>query len=403
MPVTVDQAATYRHSEEWLRLLESIVTQVNESVIITESLPLDGSGPRIVYVNRAFTATTGYSREDALGKTPRILQGPETDKWALAQIRAALSEQKSTVVELNNYRKDGTQFYVELSIAPVTDQDGRCTHYIAIQRDITSLKQKEAGRLALEQSRQVEAKMREMEKLNLLKDEFLSTVSHELRAPIANMKLALRMLKTTGDRQKREDYLRILESECEREGSIIDDLLDLQKLEAKTKQVAPERIALSSWMQALVQPFILRGQQRQQNLTLVVGNPDVICTDRLLLERLLTELINNACKYTPPGETIAIEVAPAYDSRPTIELSVCNHGIEIPAHELPRLFEKFYRVPGGDPWKQGGTGLGLALVKQLVERLEGSVSVQSKFGKTTFRVVLPQQCSALMCEPETAL
>ena len=99
-------------------------------------------------------------------------------------------------------------------------------------------------------------------------------------------------------------------------------------------------------------------------------------------------MLNNACKYTPanPGEVIGLS---AYSVENKLYLSVSNSGIEIPESELPHIFEKFYRIPSTDPWKQGGTGLGLALIEKLMSYLGGTISVQSGQGKTTFTLEFP--------------
>lgn len=128
---------------EQLRLLQSVVVNTNDAVIITEAEPIDEPGPRIIYVNEAFTQITGYQPEEVLGKTPRILQGAKTDETELQKIRNALSSWNSVTVEVINYRKDGTEFWNEFSIVPVSDRTGRYTHWIAVQRDTTSRKQVE--------------------------------------------------------------------------------------------------------------------------------------------------------------------------------------------------------------------------------------------------------------------
>ena len=137
--VTRDEERLHQ-AEQQRSLLESVLAFANDSVLITEAEPIDGSGPRILYANEAFTRTTGYPLEEILGKTPRILQGPRSDRKALDQIRTALKAWQPVEVELINYRKDGTPFWVELSIAPVVDGRGWYTHWISIQRDITERK-----------------------------------------------------------------------------------------------------------------------------------------------------------------------------------------------------------------------------------------------------------------------
>lgn len=123
-----------------LRLLESVAVHATDSILITEAEPLDLPGPRILYCNEAFTRTTGYSPDEVIGRTPRILQGPDTEDAARQLLRAAFAEWKPVTVELTNYRKDGSPFCVELSIAPVADDTGWFTHWISVQRDITERK-----------------------------------------------------------------------------------------------------------------------------------------------------------------------------------------------------------------------------------------------------------------------
>ncbi|MFW6357966.1 MAG: response regulator [Chroococcales cyanobacterium] len=132
--------------EERLRLFESAVIHANDAILITEAEPIDEPGPRIVYVNQAFCRMTGYSPEDVMGKTPRILQGKESDRGELDKLRAALQKWQAVRVELLNYRKDGTPFWVELNIVPIANEMGWYTHWMSVQRDVTERKQAEQRR-----------------------------------------------------------------------------------------------------------------------------------------------------------------------------------------------------------------------------------------------------------------
>ncbi len=140
--------------ETRLRLLESVVINANDAVLITEAEPIDLPGPRILYANAAFTRTTGYSQEEILGQTPRILQGAATDGDARRRLRAALSDWRPVEIELLNYRKDGSPFWVELSIVPIADDSGYYTHWVSVQRDIS---QRKAAAEAAERIRLTEA------------------------------------------------------------------------------------------------------------------------------------------------------------------------------------------------------------------------------------------------------
>jgi PAS domain S-box-containing protein len=128
---------------EQLRLFQSVVVNTNEAVIITEAQLMDEPGPQIIYINEAFTRITGYELEEVLGKTPRILQGPKTDRTELDKVRTALSRWEPITVEVINYRQDGSEFWNEFSLVPVADARGCYTHWVAVQRDTTERKQAE--------------------------------------------------------------------------------------------------------------------------------------------------------------------------------------------------------------------------------------------------------------------
>ncbi|MCC3422644.1 MAG: PAS domain S-box protein [Microcoleus sp. PH2017_01_SCD_O_A] len=142
---TVTEISDRKAKELQLRLLESVITTTNDAVLITEAEPIDEPGPRILYVNPAFTRMSGYTLEEVVGKTPRILQGEKTNRASLDRIRRALKTWQPVRVDLINYRKDGTEFWVELSIVPIADETGWFTHWVAVQRDISDRKQAEAA------------------------------------------------------------------------------------------------------------------------------------------------------------------------------------------------------------------------------------------------------------------
>jgi len=249
--------------------------------------------------------------------------------------------------------------------------------------------------IAIRQARlyqESQAQVKQLEQLNRLKDDFLSTVSHELRTPVTNMRLSIGMLELAMGRQdqpqKVAQYLQILRDECDREIDLINDLLDLQQLELGKRSLSPEAIQPQRWLAQVVQPFQERALSRQQSLLLDLPAEPLPClvSDPLLLDRILSELLNNACKYSPPGGSIRVS---AVARAKTMQIIVTNTGVEIASHEMSRIFDRFYRIPNGDPWKQGGTGLGLALVQRLVERLAGSITITSGDRQTHFTLELP--------------
>lgn len=252
--------------------------------------------------------------------------------------------------------------------------------------------------IAIRQARLYQAaqvQVAELAKVNQLKDDFLCTVSHELRTPITTIKMTLQMLEVIFERpisleEKHNatiDYLPILQNHCDEEIKLIDDLLTLQQLEAGEEPLLVEVIDIKTWLPQMVEPFIEDLKKRRQALYLDLPEDlPMLISNVFCLERILTELLTNACKYTPDGEKINISVHLKLKS---IQFKVTNTGVEIPASELPRIFDKFYRIPHTDRWKHGGTGLGLALVKRLAEHLAGAIWVESSQDITCFMVELP--------------
>jgi GAF domain-containing protein/two-component sensor histidine kinase len=261
--------------------------------------------------------------------------------------------------------------------------------------------------IALRQSRLYQAaqtQVLELERLNQLKDDFLSTVSHELRTPMSNIKMAIQMLEmmqfqadpSKADPTRTKRYFNILQSECQREISLINDLLDLTRLEAGIEPLNLTTIDLQIWIPHVLEPFEQRIQNQQQRLKInVVATLPPITTDLSYLDRILTELVNNACKYTPAGEQIEVSVKTVGQegdrdpSTASLLIAVSNSGTKISGSEVERIFDKFYRIPNNDPWKHEGTGLGLALVKRLIEKMNGTITVSSSHQQTTFTIRLP--------------
>lgn len=304
---------------------------------------------------------------------PVVLWGVATDAQVAALIQKGLPPGVYTVVSLQSAEGLLHQLALAFQVAKLRSQN----HKLATQ-------------------------VQNLDRLNLLKDEFIGTVVHELRTPITNMKVAgqlveaqiQRVQQALGEEIQSDSfgkaliYLQTLKQECERETVLINNLLDLQSLESGSYPLDYQPIQVESWLADLIEPFRHRVQTRQLNLELrILDIIPPLVSSAMSLERVLNELLHNACKYTPPGETI--QLLAALNSPETLELTVRNTGVEIPPAERSRVFEKFYRVPSSDRWKQGGTGLGLALVKQLMNNLGGNIELDCGAGATQFILHLP--------------
>lgn len=242
---------------------------------------------------------------------------------------------------------------------------------------------------------QLHEQVNELQQSNLLKDDFLGAVSQEMRQPLTNMLMAIQMLQQSPREEQLQRYASILRTECSRQINLINHLLELQRLEANARPVMLELLTLQEWVPDIVEPFKSRAKERQQSIwSSISPHLPALLTDRYDLQKILEELLDNACKYTAPGGKITLEAyrvpsATSTQSIAPVTIVISNEG-EIAQEALPRLFEKFYRVPKGDIWRQGGNGLGLTLVKKLVERLSSTTYVVSEAGWTQFFVQLGQ-------------
>jgi PAS domain S-box-containing protein len=343
---------------------------------------------KFLAVNEAAVVHYGYSRDEFATMTILDIR-PSDDIQAFQQWRSknARFPKLANSGPWRHQKKDGTIIQVEIIANKIWFSDRPAK--VVLANDITERQRAESLRLAQERTQQLEIQMEELQRLSRLKDDFLSTVSHELRTPMSNMKLAIHMLRqSTGKPEQQHRYLNILQEECSRETDLINNLLDLQRLEAKASSAIVGQIDLHDWLPNQLLPFLERAEQRQQTLTWEIEETlEPQATDRHSLERIVAELVNNACKYTNPEGRIHIQVFLTEDD--SLQLAFRNSGPQIPQEELSRIFEKFYRIPSTDPWKQGGTGLGLALVQKLVEQLHGHIAVRSFPEYTEFVVTLP--------------
>jgi signal transduction histidine kinase len=236
------------------------------------------------------------------------------------------------------------------------------------------------------ETRRLQRQLQYIQQNGQFKEEFLRTATHELRSPVVNMQNVLTLLKLSPARNNLEQYIDLLETECQREMELVNDLLDLQRLEANVEPGQLEKIHWHDWLEEVSLPFMMRANVKQQTLALKIApNLPTVLLEEASLRRLLAELLNNACKYSPAQTEIGIL---AQFQSPEIVIQIYNTGAEILPEDLMRIFEPFYRAPQSES-QESGTGLGLAIVKKLAERLGGKIEVDSRSQTTTFTFRFP--------------
>ncbi|MGL5804374.1 MAG: ATP-binding protein [Xenococcaceae cyanobacterium] len=256
-------------------------------------------------------------------------------------------------------------------------------------------------------SEKMRQQIEQLKQLNELKDDFLNSMSHELKTPLTSMKMAIKMLRQPGlPEESKEKYLNILEQEWNREYNLIKDLLTLQKVESENFKIDPQELNIETIVAQLSKPFEQKWlDSKGLNLKIAANHsplvPLTLCTDADSLRHILDELLLNAGKYAAPDTTVDLQVTrQTLKGNHQIEITVSNRGAGISAEELPNIFDKFRRGKGVTDRAVPGTGLGLTLVKHLIEHLNGTINVSSlpleensSTFVTAFTITLPQFCS----------
>jgi K+-sensing histidine kinase KdpD len=233
-------------------------------------------------------------------------------------------------------------------------------------------------------------KVAALKELDRMKTELLSTVSHELRTPLGSIKGYATTLLTHGNKLRREEqreFLEIIDSEADRLRELIENLLDMSRLEAGVLRIDMEPVRLASIAREVTRKLQLATPNHQLALDWPSSDP-LVNADQRRIYQVIQNLLTNAVKYAPDGGCISLE---AHCERRDLVVSVTDQGLGMPAIELDKIFDRFHRVPGQDSRRIGGTGLGLAICKGLVEAHGGRIWAESEGeGKgSTFRFALP--------------
>ena len=387
-----------KQAQERLRLLETAVLHSNESILITTT-DLEEPGPTIVYVNPAFTRITGYTAAEVIGKNPRFLQGPKTERAVLDRLRRQCAAGEIFHGEAINYRKDGQEFYLEWSIAPVRDEGGAITHFVATQFDATTRKQQEAQ--LHQRTAELTQLNAELTHSNAELDAFAYVASHDLKEPLRGLNNYLTFLQEdygdTLDEAGRQ-MLQTIGRLTERMEGLLNTLLDYARLGRRSLNVQP-----TDAQQVLnEQVYLLQPHLTAANVDVRLPTPlPMVQSDPVLLGELFVNLLTNAIKYNDKaekwveigvkkGEMQRAEAQPATAFFPHSSpvFYVRDNGIGIPPQLQNDVFQIFRRLHERDKFG-GGMGAGLTIVKRIVERHKGRIWLESVPGVgTTFYFTL---------------
>ncbi len=363
------EVRTRRRAEAELLKLTRAVEFSPASVVIT-----DRQGT-IEYVNPAFTEATGYPAAEVLGQNPRILKSGRQDDAFYTDLWQTILAGRVWRGDFCNRRKDGSEFWESASIAPITDDTGQITHFVAVKEDITERKRAEEE-LARAKER-AEAATR-------AKSEFLANMSHEIRTPMNGILGMCHLCLQTMLSGRQRDYLEKIEFSARSLLRIIDDILDFSKIEAGRLSMETVEFFLADVLSNLL--AMTASQAEDKGLEFLVRQePDVpegLKGDPLRLTQVLLNLVNNAVKFTDRGEVeLAISVEEKDENRVVLRFSVRDTGIGLSPAEQERIFHAFVQADSSVSRQYGGTGLGLVICSRLVAMMGGEMSLRSAPGQ----------------------
>ncbi len=371
----LEQEQQVHASNAETRKLAMVASKTNNAVIITNAVG------EIEWVNAGFEKMTGYSAGEIMGKRPAsFLQGPDTDPEVRRFMRQRLSEQRSYESELVNYSKSGMPYWVNIAVQPVFDEQGILRNFIAIESDVTERKAAE---------RQLYEAKTEAEEANLAKSVFLSRMSHELRTPLNAILGFAQLLELDDLGKENHDFVeRILKAGKHLLG-LINDVLDISKIESGGMTLSREPVAIREAAENVVR--LIQPLAESHDVTVSI-HPSLtddlrVMGDLQRVNQVLVNLLSNAIKYNQPQGSVSIRCDVQSGDR--ISLSIDDTGQGIAEDKMHRLFTPFDRL-GAEQTSVEGSGIGLALTRQLLVAMDGTIDVESTVGKgTTFRIRLP--------------
>jgi len=384
--LTVAKDITERKAfEERLHLQSTALEAGDTAVVITDP---DG---RIQWVNSAFTRLTGYSAAESIGHPSRLLRSGNHAPEFYEELWATIRRGAVWRGELVNRRKDGTTYAEEMTITPVRGAAGAITHFVAIKQDVS---RRRAAQEELQRAKSA------AEDAARAKSDFLAVMSHEIRTPVNGVIGMTHLLVDSGLDQRQRQIAHTIHSSAESLLSIINDVLDFSKVEARKLDFEILDINLTTVLDETIELLAMRAQAKHLELVGLIdpATPTLLRGDPGRLRQVLTNLIANAIKFTEEGEVV-VRISPAAldETGVTLQFAVSDTGIGIEPEAQRRLFHPFTQADNSTTRRFGGTGLGLAICRELVELMGGHIGVTSEPGSGScfhFQIRLPRQPQA---------
>lgn len=370
----IQDISKQKEEEQRLKLLETVITQTKDTVIITEAGDIEEELPKIVFVNPAFTNMTGYKPKEVVDKSAKMLMNKFSLRKDLKKLAEALKKKETFSFESLNKRKDKTEYWVNISMIPITDKDNQHSHWISIQRDISVEKEREKEREQL---------ISELTQNNKDLKQFSYITSHNLRAPLSNLTGLLNLVEDIPiENSELKEIINGFSKSTSQLNETINDLINviiikdspsIQKEDIVIKDVFENVFNQLSFLISLKKPIIKMDLHETQT----------ICLNKSYIESILLNLMTNSLRYLDPKRQLKIWISSKKTTNETI-LTFKDNGIGI---DLERNRDKIFGLYQRFHDYADSKGLGLYLVKSQVESMGGKIGVESIVGEgTTFTI-----------------
>ena len=373
-------------SEQKLRKTLNVISHYQLALDESSSVAITDSKGVIKHANDKFCQLSKYSRDQLVGNTHKIVNSGLHSKEFFADLWATITKGKIWRGEIRNRTKDGAFYWLDSTIIPFLDQNGKPYQYVGVRFDITRRKQIEADLIKAKET---------ADSASRAKSEFLANMSHEIRTPMNAIIGFSELLSKSVKDNKQLAQVESIYSSGKNLLKIINDILDLSKIEAGKIDIVPAPLNLFDLLSEIKKIFALKVKEKGISLHFESEKAveNTLLLDEVRLRQILFNIIGNAVKFTDKGSVIlTIENMRNKKNRENVDLTILvkDTGIGIPKDDQKHIFDPFNQQQGLNNIKYGGTGLGLSITKKLVKEMGGSITLESEINKgSTFRVDFP--------------
>lgn len=364
--LSLQDVTPHKKMEETLRSNLKSLSDLKHAIYNSSIVGISDRNGVIQYVNEKFETISKYSRRELIGKNFRLLNSGYHPKEFFSEMWKTITSGKVWRGEIRNKAKDGTLYWLDTTITPLLDEQGKPKQYISIRFDITDKK-----------------------KLEQKKDEFISVASHELKTPLTSIKAFAQVLKRRfekiGDRQS-SVYLSRINDQIDRLTKLVIELLDTTRIQEGKLKLEKSTFSINDLIREVTDDI---SETTAPHRIFMRGKRNItVSADRDKISQVVTNLITNAVKYSPDSLPVTVR---AEMKKRFVQVSITDRGIGIPESERVKIFDRFYQIKDSNTKSNPSMGLGLYISREIITRHGGRIWVESKQGEgSTFHFTLPQ-------------